>query len=439
MIDCAILGGGIAGLTAALELSRAGRSLVLCESRSRAGGRAASFIDRVSGIEYDNGQHLMMGCYTATLRLLATLGTHDCLGEISPMRIPFVRPGGRRAELRGGRLPHPLGLMQAFLGYSFLSVSERLSVLRVAMALRSLRAADIDALDGMSAAQWLSGLRQSSNTVESLWRPIVLATMNTDLPQASAKLLATVLREIFLSTADASTLLLPSRALSRIFADPACESLRKRGVELSFSSAVESIRREEDGAYTIHRRNAAPVRARQVVSALPPWALRRLLVQSGLEAMFPPLDAFTPSEIVSVHLRSRVAITETPMTGLLGTATQWLFLKEVEQGGVWRYSCTISSASDLDPEGTGFEQLVINHLRAFFPHFTREDVLNAQAIRERAATYIPRPGMERHRPHALTSMPGFYLAGDWTATGLPATIESAARSGYAAAEVVLAG
>ena len=438
MIDCAILGGGFAGLTAAVELSRRGKRVCVLEGKPHAGGRAYSFRDRRSGAELDNGQHILLGCYTSTLRLIQELGTREALVRIAPMRIPFLHADGRKAALRVGSLPHPLGLIQAFFGYGFLSFQERVGILRLALAVRNLTPSDLDALDEKRVDHWLRSLHQSARTEEVLWRPIVLATMNADIDQASAKLFAVVLREIFFGNREASALLLPRDGLSSLYVQAAVSVLERNASIVRTSTQVESVTPDAHGGFIVHCRNNDPVRSASVISALPPWALEPVLARSGLDRYVPHLDAFKPSEIVSVHMWTRRCLTDSNMTGLLGTTTQWLFLKEDQAAaGSWRYSCTISAANGAFARVDEMEKLLRKDMKAVFPWMRAEDIIATKTIRERRATFIPSPGVERFRPDVDSNVPGLFLAGDWTNTGLPATIESAVRSGYTAAGAVL--
>jgi hydroxysqualene dehydroxylase len=433
MIDVAVIGGGLAGLAAAVDLAGKGRSVALFEARPQLGGRAWSFPD-ASGDDIDNGQHLLMGCYSSTLGFLRALGTERLLERMPRMAIPFRKPGGTEASLKTGALPHPFGLMQAFLGYEFLSMAERLSVLRVAVSLRGLSIDRLDALDAMSATEWLEASGQSAHAIEMLWLPIVLATMNTDVHDASAKLLAVVLREIFLGGADASALLLPARGLSDIFSRPAAVFLEARGARVRTHAPVRRCSVASDGI-TVHLDGEEACAARAVISALPPWSLRAL---EGYDAQFGltegQLERFRPSPILSAHVWSRVKISAQPMTGLLGTRLQWIFSKGKSADGLFRSSCTISAAQEIDGRATEeIEPLIKKELCLLYPALRDGDIVRTKLVRERTATFIPSPGMEAHRPGVVGGLPGFFLAGDWTDTGLPATIEGAVRSGERAA------
>jgi squalene-associated FAD-dependent desaturase len=463
MKRCVVAGGGLAGLAAALRLSASpDMSVTLCESAPAPGGRVRSFVDRASGDEIDNGQHVLMGCYRATLRYLAEAGLTDpSLLRMRGFVLPFVHADGRHSVLQAGGLPHPLSLVQALLRYDMLPFGARLRILRMVMRLRFQTERAWKAADVKNAAAWLRECGQREKEIEHFWRPIILATMNTEAESASAKLFSTVLREIFLGEPDAADMLLPATALSTLFVDPAREELERRGVRILTGTAVSAVETVAEqtpaandrrgGRVTAVRCGALRRPADAVILAVPPWVLSRIVLLCGMESggadltqcieeLLPgtELAAFTPSEILSLHVWIRRSLGDSPMTGLLGTSVQWVFFKGRTSEGLFHYSCTISSArGDETGDRAALRALLLRELRLLDAGLCDDDIARILPIREKRATFIPRPGLEGHRPVTRTSVPGLFLAGDWTATGLPATIEGAIRSGFAAADSVL--
>ncbi len=464
MKRCIVAGGGLAGLAAALRLSSSpNNSVTLCESAPALGGRTRSFIDRRTGCEIDNGQHVLMGCYRATLRYLAEAGiAAPSLQRLRGLTLPFVHADGRRSLLRAGALPHPFSLAQAFLRYDMLPVAGRLRILRVALRLRLQSEKAHRAMDGRSAAEWLRNCGQLEDEIALFWRPLILATMNTEPDRASAKLLATVLREIFLGAPDAADLLLPAAALSSTLVDPVRDELERRGVRILTGSAVTAVEfaRAEAPPGEDRRRlrvtgalcGGTLLSADAVILSVPAWALSRLTFrfddesgeggrQQGAREMLPTIDTtpFLPSEILSIHVWVRRDLGPAPMTGLLGTSLQWVFFKGKQPDGLFHYSCTISSArGDETADESALRALVLGELRLLDSELRDDELVRILPIREKRATFIPGPGLELHRPVAITSVLGLFLAGDWTATGLPATIEGAIRSGFTAADELMA-
>jgi len=439
MIHVLVAGGGLAGLATALSLSDAGCRVTLLESMSRFGGRTCSYSDRVAGDEIDNGQHILMGCCDAALRYVHRIGSASQLRTLPGLSLQFRHCDGRVAKLAAGRLPHPFGMLQGVLRFSMLSLAERLSVLRVAMHLRSLTSTGSDALDQLDAASWLRSLRQSDTVMEYLWTPIVLATMNTVPDRASAHLLAVVLRRIFFSSADAAAVLLPERGLSHLFVHPAVTALRQAGAVLVRSDALHAIVLKEGGTVACRMRSGSVFEADALVSALPAWKLNEVLHRSGLEkAVDCDLSSFEPSPILSAHVWLSYEAALPPMMGLFGCSTQWVFDKGASVDGYRRVSCTISAAEDLmELDNESLRKLLSQELRQVIPGLREDDILRVLPMRERKATFVPRNGLEWCRPGPRSSLRPLYLAGDWTNTGLPATIESAVLSGEHAAAALL--
>ncbi|MBE0644284.1 MAG: FAD-dependent oxidoreductase [Bacteroidetes bacterium] len=458
MKRCVVAGGGLAGLAAALRLSHSPDiSVTLCETTPALGGRARSFVDRQSGLEIDNGQHVLMGCYRATLQYLAEAGeSAPALRRLRGLALPFLHSDGRRCSLQAGGLPHPFSLVQAFLRYGMLPFLGRLRILRVALRLRGLGNTELNRLDDISAADWLRSCGQGSEEIEYFWRPVILATMNTEAQLASAKLLAAVLREIFLGAPDAADMLLPETGLSPLLIEPTRRTLESRGVRILTGSAVTGITVHGDhsttalsgsdtnalsgsdtnalsgtgGHVTGVQCGESVFEADAVVLAVPPWAVTRLL---------PGFDTgmYTPSEILSIHVWTSRDLGRAPMTGLLGTTLQWVFFKGETASGVYHYSCTISAAcGDETADEAALRAMLLRELRLLDGELRDEDLIRILPVREKRATFVPRPGLEAQRPSSRTAVAGLFLAGDWTDTGLPATIEGAIRSGFAAADAV---
>jgi squalene-associated FAD-dependent desaturase len=434
-----ILGGGMAGLSAAMRLRRHADALTLLEARPRFGGRSYSFTPREGWEEIDNGQHVLMGCCASTLAYLADCGTAQLLDRRRGLALEFVHADGRRARLGAGSLPHPLGIAQAFLGFGMLTLSARMRILRVATRLRSLTPAQHGALDTQTVTAWLRALGQDEKSIACFWRPVVLATMNSDIDCASAKLFATVLREIFLGAPEGADMLLPRAGLTPLLVDGALAALREAGADLQLHASAEEILHRDGNVIGVRMKDGDVIEGDAVIIAMPPWALQRLAEASGLEeALGIDFERFIPSEILSIHFRSRRDLGLQLMTGLLETRLHWIFDKGAEDSGAHRYSATISAApDDLPRDAESLRRILVDELRLAVPDLQDDDITDILPIREKRATFVPLPGMEAYRPAARTSIDGLFLAGDWTDTGLPATIESAVRSGHAAADVVM--
>ena len=443
--ECTIVGGGVAGLTAAIALAKQGVFVRLIEEKPNCGGRAYSFTDRETNDQLDNGQHLLAGCYYSFLHFLREIGTEQKILRPKKLRLPFKHRDGREAELKVDFLPHPFGLVGAILRYSILSVRERLAVLRFMIRLRFVSEADLDELDEISVLEWLRSEKQSQHTIECFWNVIALATLNADAAYSSAKLFAIVVKQMFLSSARASTLLAPTVSLSELYVDNALALLKRYNGEVILHNGVRKIIWQDNKICGLLLRDGTLLETSAVIFAIPPVKLQKLIpIEWQQDEPFDALHRFQFSEIASYHVWSKTRITEEPMTGFLGSPLQWIFSKGKSQDGNWLYSCVISSAQSQKAQTQSAAddascEMIIQTLRDFYPHITRNTITKIVAIREKSATFLPLPMMESARPGVHTAFDNAYLAGDWTATHLPATLEGAARSGYQAAEAFMKG
>lgn len=439
MMRVAVVGAGLAGLSASLRLLDAGCHVTLLEARPSPGGRAFSYTDRSSGDTLDNGQHAMMGCYHATLRYLHRIDSDSGLHRLRGLSLDFRHSDGRSAVLRAGVLPHPLGMAQGFLNFGMLNVRARLGLLRAAMHLRRLKSGDIDLLHAVSAETWLKDLGQGCEAIGFFWTPVVLATLNAQPGQVSAGYLAIVLKAMFLADASASDLLLPAAGLSDLLIDPAISSLKTSGADIHLHKVVEYIDAETGCVSALRCSDGLDIKCDAVVSTIPPWSLQGLLAASGLCANLQAVLArFIASPIISVHVWLKRDPQIGLMTGTFGTMIQWLFSKGRSDDGTWKISCTISAADALDTlTQEELRALTTKELLQLIPSLCEDDIVRVLPLRERRATFVPEPGLDAVRPGSCTETRGLYLAGDWTATGLPATIEGAVLSGEMAAQAVI--
>lgn len=435
----AIVGGGLAGLAAAVHAQAAGAEVSLFEARNRLGGRCFSVTDRESGVAIDNGQHALMGCYHATLRYLRLCGAEHLLDRLQGLSLQMRHVDGRVAQLTAGALPPPFGPAMAFLRYGMLRPMDRLRILRVALTLRFMNEGGLRTLDALSAEDWLRSLGQGEEAIAYFWAPVVLATLNADIREASAYLLAVVLRAVFLTDARAMDILLPRAGLSDVLIEPARSLLEQGGVRIVAGNAVQALLMDHGRVVGLRDAGGVEQVADAVILAVAPWHCAKLL--GGLPIAAPLLQVaghFHPSPILSAHLWLRRDPGVAIMTGGLGGALQWVFGKGTDASGNTRISCTISAAAAWERASQQeLRDMIVRELLRLYPSLSEQDVLRVVPLLEHRATFLPSPGMEAVRPSAETSIGGLYLAGDWTATSLPATIESAVLSGERAVAAML--
>jgi len=429
----AVVGGGLAGIAAALECVDAGADVVLYESRPRLGG--ATFSLERDDFALDNGQHVALRCCTAYRALLAKLGT-DSLLDVQPrLDIPVLAERGRRVRFARTGLPAPLHLTRALLGYSHLSLRERLASVR---AVRALLALDLDdpQLDDVSFGAWLRSHGQSERALDRLWNLIALPTLNLPAEEASLAAGAFVFRTGVLDASDAADIGVPRVPLRELHGDPALAILRARGAHVSLRTKVERIRPGANGL-EVDLRDATE-HFDGVICAVPHQAAPALLPPGIFDRA--AADALGTSAIVNVHLHYDRRVLDAPFAAAVGSPLQWLF-DRTEASGVDRgqlVSISLSGADALLPLAQ--DEIVASSTAALvrlLPQAASAELLAGAVTREPAATFRAAPGSAKLRPPTHTTLPGLALAGAWTATRWPATMEGAVRSGVEAARDVM--
>lgn len=436
-----VVGGGLAGIAAALRLADTGRSVMLIESRSRLGGVAGS--GERGGLPIDTGVHVMLRCYSRYRALLERLQVADLVPFQERMSIPVVLPGGSTTRLQRASLgPAPLHLVPAIARYTALSMVERANAVRVVTALGRL--SSVDSLDGYDFGSFLARHHQSARAVRRLWAVFSVAALNLDPDQSSLALAVMTLRTALLASVDGADIGVPTAPLQQVHDLPARQALRRAGVQTLLGCRVLAIARERELAQvTLEVRRAGErcqVVADSVVVAVPHRDAARICPPDAC----PDRDQWRllgASPIVNVHLHLDRPVTCLPFAATPESATQWVFDRtsaaEIDRG---QYLVSSVSAADNHlPHPT--QELVTTHLNAVHDLFpgTRARLLDSFVTREPRATFRQSPGTARLRPGPTTRWPRLVLAGAWTRTGWPDTLEGAVRSGETAAELVLAG
>jgi len=429
-----VVGGGLAGLSAAMELSDAGVPVTLLESRSRLGGATWSF--RRNGLWFDNGQHVFLRCCTAYRNFLDRIGAAASVHLQDRMELPVVAPGREVAVLRRNRLPAPLHLAGSLMRYHHLTLGDRM---RLGRALLPLRRADLDdpALDERTFAEFLRAHGQRPTAVERLWDLICVPTVNLPAAEASLTLAATVFQIGLLSDAAAGDIGWSQLPLARLHADPAAGALERAGADLRTSSPVESVEVGAGGVVVATATERIPAGA--VIVAVPHDAAAALLPGvAGADQW----TALGTSPIVNVHLVYDRPVVPHAMAAVIDSPLQFVFDRTGTSGlGGGGQALAVSLSAATDWVATPSDAIVAvaeRELARLFPDAAAARRLDALVIRERAATFRGAPGTGALRPVTRTGVPGVYLAGAWTATGWPATMEGAVRSGVGAARAVLA-
>lgn len=445
--DVIVVGAGFAGLSAGVRLARGRARVLVLEARSRLGGRATAFPDRETGELVDNGQHVLLGCYTDTFAFLREIGAIEHVRVQPQLSVTMVDRVGRRSRLSCPDLPAPLHLLAGVLDWDALAWSDRLSVLKMATPLRLARralkpgATAIAASPGETVENWLIRNGQTARLREMLWDPLALAALNQQPAEAAAPPFARVLAEMFGADPRAAAIVLPTRPLHLMYAEPARRYIDGHGGHVVTGAAIK-LKVAHDGRITAHA-GADTWSAPAVVSAVPWFALPDLFEQppAVLADTLAKARATMSSPIVTVNLWFDREVMDEPFIGLPGRVMQWVFDKRAvfgEDDHAASHVSLVSSGAAAVLRLENHELIAMAHgeLLATLPAVRPATLTRASVIREPHATFSLAPGQPA-RPSTHTALRGFYLAGDWIDTGLPATIESAVRSGHYAASAVL--
>ena len=432
-----VIGGGLAGIVAALDCADAGASVTLVEVRRRLGGAAYSF--ERDGLEMDNGQHVFLRCCGAYRALLRRLGSEHLVAVQARLEIPVLKPGRAPTILRRSSLPAPLQLAQALARYPHLSTRQRLGAARAALALMRMDPADAS-LERVTFGDWLERHGQDADAVSALWDLIALPTLNLPAAQASLALAAFVFRTGLLSASDAGDVGFHVGTLAEIIAVPARRVLNEAGVEIRLGWGAERIERTA-GGFEVHARGALEGLDAEAVIVAVPHARAASLLEGLLGDEASRLSALGSSPIVNLHVLYDREVCSHRFAAGVGTPVQYLFDRSAAAGAPAGCQYLAVSLSGAEREMTmSVEQLRERYLPALqelLPRARRARVESFLVTREHAATFRATPGVSALRPDPRTSLPGLVLAGTWTNTGWPATLESAVISGHAAAASAL--
>ena len=439
-VRVAVIGGGLAGITAAIALAESGADVTLLEARPRLGGATCSFSR--DGLTVDTGQHVFLGCCSAYRGLLARLGMTEHATLQDRFDVTVLSPGadGRpgKARLRRTALPGPLHMLPALGRYPFLSFAERMSVARPALAMRRVNPAD-PAADTQRFGDWLAQRGQGERTRRALWDLFSVSALNIAGDDASLALAAVVVKTGLLGKNDAADIGVPALPLGELHGDAGATLLAKLGAQVVLSTKVSAIEPDQDGGYRIQLAQGDPLIADAVVLAVPHEKAAPLIPAGALpEQTVAGWAGLGASPIVNVHVIYDRPVMDLPFVAAIDSPVQWVFdrtrISGMDRPGHQYLAISLSAADQYaDIPAAKLREQFLPALAELFPAARDARVTEFFVTRERRATFRQAPGSGALRPKAATARPGLVLAGAWTDTGWPDTMEGAVRSGLAAA------
>jgi len=431
-----VVGGGLAGITAAIQLRDAGIAVTLLESRPRLGGAATSYAR--AGMMIDNGQHVFLRCCDSYRDLLARLGVTESVTIQDRFDVTVLSAAGR-ARLRRDALPSPLHFARALAGFRLLSLAERARVGRAALGFRFADPVSPD-LDQQRLGTWLAARGQNERTRRRLWDLFIVSALNIGGDEASVGLAATVIKTALLGANGAADIGMAQVPLGRLHADATADLLGRLGAQVRLGARAASIERLPGGGLRVALGSEGEsITADGVVVAVPADQAARLAGGAGLQSAA-AWAGLGSSPIVNVHVVYDRRVTDLPFAAAVDSPVQWVFDKTRQAGlksGQY-LAVSISAADDLvDMPTAAVRRLFLPALEELFPAAAAAGIEDFFVTRERRATFRQGPGSGALRPGAATSVPGLALAGAWTDTGWPDTMEGAVRSGHQAAQELI--
>ena len=439
-----VIGGGLAGIAAAVRLAESGWRVTLLEARSSLGGRAFSFVDRETGRDLDNGQHVIVGACRNLIAFFERIGVGD-LWHVQPrLNVDVYDRAGRRGKLYGLGGPAPAHLLAAFVTYRHLTLGDKCRAIRgvIAAMLADRRS---DEMDTTSFYDWLRAHGQSERCIYNLWNVIIEGTLNDNIRDVSAAMGLMIIQDGLLQGRREINLGYPKAPLGQAVGAPSEAYLRQLGVRTILGCPVHAIEADADGL--VQRVAASGERvfsADAYVSAAPFWILPTLIPDHLADkAPFDSLTGLQASPIVNVHLKYDRPVMDGDFCYFLDSPLQWVFNDSLIRGsdgsrGGQVLTVSISAAWDhIDLPRTELASRIADEMRTTFPKARQAQLVNSTVVKQRNATFRCTPGAQRFRPGPATASPNLFLAGEWTDTGWPSTMEGAIISGYNAAAAVM--
>ncbi|MEM9445223.1 MAG: hydroxysqualene dehydroxylase HpnE [Verrucomicrobiota bacterium] len=423
----AIFGGGFAGIATAVHLSRGGHQVEIFEAKSYTGGRAHSYNDTKTGITFDNGQHILMGCYHSCLNLIKSLGVEEKLEIQKSIHVPYHSLDKGITHLRAANLPAPFHLLKALLSFEELSWKDRIAICYFGLSLRIGQSPS----QKSTVKEWLLGQRQTPHAIHVLWEPLCIAALNEPIASASAKLFEAVLRQsLFGGTSDAS-IYFSKVGLSELLMPEAELFLKATGGRIHTGEPIKELCFEKDKLISFKTTRQTYEHFDQCISCMPSKALSSLLPETS--PLKNQIAQIPSSPIISVHILCDTPIINQPFVGLLDSPVQWIFDRTDYlpsfANDFYHYTIIISAAyQELELKRPELLELIKKEIQQHFPQSKKMTISRDVIYKSIDATFAATPSVDEMRPQQNTEWSNFHLAGDWVQTYLPATLEGAVLS-----------
>ena len=423
MKHCIVIGGGIAGLASAAYLAKQNINVTLLESSPKLGGRAYSFNEQKSNDVIDNGQHILMGCYSDTINFLKLIGAKENFIYQKSLRINFLTQTGKLVRLKSFASLYPLNLLFALLNFNAISFIERLSLLKFITKLPFM---SHQKLSDKNIRDWLKEEKQSDDIIKSLWEIIAVGALNTNIDKGSAFMFREILMKIFFNGNFASTIILPKYGLSEAYVKNAKEFIESNGGKIKLSSSVKEFIISDNKIVGIKTTDEVYKDFDYVISAVPFYAFNNIFPELFLDEKI----EFEYSSILNIHIWLKNNPLKEQFYGLIDSPVHWIFNKGNH------INIVISDADYLiDKSAEEIYKMCVGELIKC-TKLEESDFSQYKVLKEKRATFIPSNKIINTRPSSKTKITNLFLAGDWTDTGLPSTIEGAVKSGRITAELI---
>lgn len=416
MADCIVIGAGICGLTTAANLAESGHKVTVLEASPKLGGRAYSF--KWNGLEIDNGQHLMLNCYTETLKYLKLTGGIEKTELKNILEIPFVSRGGRTAFLRIPEKFYPFNLLYSLLRFNGFNLRERIKILALFVKLPLINP---EKLKEINIYNWLENNNQSDKIISNFWEILAVSMLNTPIKKASAEIFIKILKTVFMKRNN-YLFLLPSQPLDEVFSLGCKKYLIEKGCKIESSEKVIAVNFEKDKAVRIVTNKKEYSEFNYVFCTVPIHALKKILPESIVEVF--NISELETAPIINIHFKLKENGFNKDYYALMGSKIHWVFNKKTH------LNLVISAGNEfLKMNDEEIFDFATSELQNYFPCFYKSLITDFIVIKEKRAAFMSTTESSAIRKKVKENIGNLFIAGDWTNTDLPSTIESAAKSG----------